>query len=86
MGRPKITEIAPIAGFVVGVLLIVWALAGLASAFDVEGVVGVLALVLGFVLVALTTTPLGRVAVKAVGIELEVERHDANQRTSRADT
>jgi hypothetical protein len=39
-------------------------------------VVGIVVLVLGFVLVALTTTPLGRFAFKALGIEVEVERRN----------
>jgi hypothetical protein len=72
---------APTAGFTVGFVLIIFALLGLASAFDLSSVVGIVVLVLGFALVALTTTPLGRLTFKALGVEVEVNRHQEQRQS-----
>lgn len=55
-------------------MLVLFALIGLVGAFDLSTVAAIVVLVLGFLLVAFTTTGLGTLTFKALGVEIKAGR------------
>jgi len=73
---------APTAGFSVGLILLLIGLLGIVNLVDMSTVVAVILVLLGFILVGLTTTPLGSFVFKGLGFQLEMRRRNGNDRVS----